>query len=127
MPLTMPLPRYLSIPSLDVGAVLESDSAENCKPKSLFRTHRPWAVSHSPALTEGSVPTTVTNSRCPWVFTLRTENPLSSLKKVTRSISPERLSGNEDGRCVHTRSGLWVWVPVLASTSFAAGGTQGAL
>jgi hypothetical protein len=46
------------------------------------------AVNHSPALTAGNEPRTVTSSRCPLTFTRSTANPLSSLKKVTRSTSP---------------------------------------
>src|ERR1035437_1854770 len=49
-------------------------------------------------LTEAREPTTATRSRCPLAFTLSTAQPFSSLKKVTRSISPERLStGRADG------------------------------
>jgi hypothetical protein len=43
---------------------------------------------HSPALTAGKEPRTVTWSRCPGTFTRSTATPLSSLKKVTRSTSP---------------------------------------
>ena len=50
--------------------------------------HQPFSVSHSPAPTDGKEPRTVTNSRCPRTFTRSTANPLSSLKKVTRSTSP---------------------------------------
>src|SRR5690242_1903439 len=92
MPLTMPLPRYFSMPSLVVGAVLLSMSARNWRPNSRSWIQRPSAVTHSPALTDGSEPTTATRSRRPLVFTLSTAQPFSSLKKVTRSISPERLS-----------------------------------
>jgi hypothetical protein len=63
---------YFSMPSLVVGAVLVSISARNWRPNSRSCTHRPWAVSHSPALTDGSEPTTVTRSRCPLAFTLST-------------------------------------------------------
>ncbi len=63
--------------------------ALNCRPCSLSLTHQPSAVSHSPAATEGSDPTTVVSSRCPRAFTRRTQNPLSSLWQVTRSIRPE--------------------------------------
>lgn len=44
--------------------------------------------------------TTVTRSRCPLAFTLSTAHPFSSLKKVTRSIKPDRLSGGRDGGSV---------------------------
>ena len=37
----------------------------------------------------GSDPMTVVSSRCPRALTRRTQKPLSSLWKVTRSISPE--------------------------------------
>jgi hypothetical protein len=52
-------------------------------------THQPTALSHSPAVTEGSDPTNVVSSLCPRVFTRRTQKPFSSLWKVTRSISLE--------------------------------------
>lgn len=61
-----------------------------------MRMHR-FAVSHSPALTAGKEPRTVTKSRCPRTFTLRTANPLSSLKKVTRSTSPAISSEGVQG------------------------------
>ena len=48
--------------------------------------------SHSPALTEGREPMTVNSSRCPGALTRRTQKPVSSLKNVTRSITPESLS-----------------------------------
>src|ERR1700730_7497331 len=63
--------------------------ALNCRPCSLSLTHQPSALSHSPAGTEGSDPTTVVSSRCPRAFTRSTQKPLSSLWKVTRSTSPE--------------------------------------
>src|SRR6267142_5939620 len=100
MPLTMPLPRYFSIPSRLVGAVLLRVSALNCSPNSRSRIQWPSAVSHSPALTDGNDPTTAMGSRWPLTFTLRTAKPFSSLKKVTRSIRPERLSGGAVGLVV---------------------------
>ncbi len=108
----MPLPRYFSIPSLVLGAVLLSAPARNWRPNSRSRTQCPSAVSHSPGFTEGSEPTTVTSSRCPLALTLRTAKPFSSLKKVTRSISPERLSGGlEEAACNRvehdSRKGAW--------------------
>jgi hypothetical protein len=48
----------------------------------------PTPVNHSPALMQGTEPSTVTWSRCPRIFTRSTANPLSSLKKVTRSTRP---------------------------------------
>ena len=96
LPLTMPLPKYFSILSRVVGGVLASRSARNCNPYSRSRIHRPCALTHSPALAAGNEPTTVTKSRCPLALTWRTAKPLSSLKKVTRSINPDRLSANGD-------------------------------
>src|SRR5215469_3089251 len=92
MPFTRPLPRYRSIPSVVVGGTVFRIVALNCRPCSLSLTHQPLAVSHSPAVTDGSEPTTVTSSRCPFAFTRRTQKPLSSLWKVTRSIKPEICS-----------------------------------
>src|SRR5579864_342921 len=89
IPFTKPLPRYRSIPSAVVGGTVFMLVALNCSPCSLSLTHQPSALSHSPAVTEGSDPTTVVSTRCPRVFTRRTQKPLSSLWKVTRSISPE--------------------------------------
>src|ERR1035437_4849327 len=122
MPLTIPLPRYFSMPSLVLGAVLLSMSARNCRPNSLSWTQRPSAVTHSPALTEAREPTTATKSRCPLAFTLSTAQPFSSLKKVTRSISPERLSwGRADGGSVRNGSDCGCtasgWQGVLAPGS----------
>src|ERR1019366_614771 len=71
-----------------VGGSVFICRALNWSPCSLSRTHQPSAVSHSPALTEGNDPRTVTSSRCPRTFTRSTANPLSSLKNVTRSTSP---------------------------------------
>src|ERR1019366_8869576 len=87
-PFTKPPAKYRSTPSLVVGGVAFSTVALNWRPCSLSRTHHPLAVSHSPALTDGNEPRTVTRSRCPRTFTRSTANPLSSLKKVTRSTRP---------------------------------------
>src|SRR5438876_7143384 len=89
MPLTKPLLRYRSIPSAVVGGTVFKVLALNCSPCSLSLTHQPSATSHSPAVTEGNDPMTVVSSRCPGIFTRRTQKPLSSLWKVTRSIRPE--------------------------------------
>ena len=88
-PLTKPPARYRSTPSLVVGGTAFMVLALNWSPCSLSRTHQPAAISHSPALTAGKEPRTVTRSRWPRTFTRSTENPLSSLKKVTRSTRPE--------------------------------------
>src|SRR5207253_4349659 len=76
-------------PSAVVGGTVFMLVALNCSPCSLSLTHQPSALSHSPAVTEGSDPMTVVSSRCPRAFTRRTQKPLSSLWKVTRSISPD--------------------------------------
>src|ERR1017187_6537659 len=88
-PLTKPLPRYRSIPSAVVGGTVFIMVALNCSPCSRSLTHQPSALNHSPAVTEGSEPMTVVSSLCPRAFTRRTQKPLSSLWKVTRSITPE--------------------------------------
>src|ERR1700735_2671230 len=80
IPLTIPLPKYLSIPSVVVGGTVRRTVAFICNPCSLSRTHAPSAVSHSPAQTDGEDPTTVTRSRWPVAFTRRTQKPESSLK-----------------------------------------------
>jgi len=91
--------------ALVVGAVLLSMSARNWRPNSRSWTQLPSAVTHSPALTEAREPTTTTKSRCPFAFTLSTAQPFSSLKNVTRSIRPERLSwGRADGCSVRNGS-----------------------
>src|SRR5215469_8829464 len=92
MPFTRPLPRYRSIPSAVVGGTVFRYVALNCRPCSLFLTQQPSAATQSPAVTDGREPTTVTSSRCPFTVTRRTQKPLSSLWKVTRSMSPEICS-----------------------------------
>jgi hypothetical protein len=77
------------MPSAVVGGTVFMLVALNCNPCSLSLTHQPAALSHSPAVTEGSDPMTVISSRCPRALTRRTQKPLSSLWKVTRSITPE--------------------------------------
>ena len=90
--------------------------ALNCSPCSLSLTHQPSALSHSPAVTEGSDPTTVVSSRCPRAFTRRTQKPLSSLWKVTRSITPE-ISSVEG-----LRSGIAAF---MGGVHFPMGGPDG--
>jgi hypothetical protein len=72
-----------------VGGTVFIIAALNCSPCSLSLTHQPSATSHSPAVTAGNDPTTVISSLCPCALTRRTQKPLSSLWKVTRSIRPE--------------------------------------
>jgi len=63
MPFTKRLPRYRSIPSVVVGGTVFMVLALNCSPCSRSLTQHPSATSHSPAVTEGSDPTTVVSSR----------------------------------------------------------------
>ena len=86
-------------PSIYVHAVYKSVYTEDLSP---------WAVSSARAggllflrsqVTEGSDPTTVVSSRCPLVLTRSTQKPLSSLCKVTRSMTPEisSVAGRRSG------------------------------
>src|ERR1700722_16927309 len=86
IPLTIPLPKYLSIPSAVVGGTVRRTVAFSCNPCSLSRIHAPSAVSHSPAQTDGEEPTTVTRSRWPVAFTRRTQKPESSNYEVGRYV-----------------------------------------
>jgi len=113
MPFTKPLLRYRSIPATVVGGTVFTVLALNCSPCSLSLTHQPSATSHSPAVTEGSDPMTVVSSRCPGVFTRRTQKPFSSLWKVTRSITPEISS------VAGLRSGIAAF---MCGDSFSHGG-----
>ncbi len=99
MPLTSPLPRYRSIPSAVVGGTVFIIAALNCSPWSLSLTHQPSALSYSPGVTNGNEPMTVVSSPRPGVLTRRTQKPLSSLWKATRSMSPEisSVSGLRSG------------------------------
>src|SRR4029077_17558619 len=99
MPFTKPLPRYRSTPSAVVGGTVFMVVALNCSPCSRSLTQYPSATNHSPAVTEGSDPTTVVSSRCPFVLTRSTQKPLSSLWKVTRSMTPEisSVAGRRSG------------------------------
>ena len=99
----MPDPRYFSMPSIDDGAELRRKRALNCWPWVRSLTHSPDAVIHSPAATMAAWPTTVTRSRWPRALTLRTQNPLSGLWKVTRSTSPARTSRSADPGCRSSR------------------------
>ena len=92
MPRIIPEPRYFSIPSIDVGAEVFRNRARNCWPCARSLTHSPEAVIHSPAEIDAAWPTTVTRSRCPRALVLRTQNPFSSLWKVTRFTRPASTS-----------------------------------
>jgi hypothetical protein len=72
--------------------------ALNCWPWVWSLIHSPDAVTHSPAEMVAACPTTVISSRCPRAFIRRTQKPLSSLWKVTRSTRPARTSW-VDGSC----------------------------
>jgi hypothetical protein len=64
-------------------------------------------------VTEGSDPTTVVSSRCPLVLTRSTQKPLSSLWKVTRSMTPEisSVAGRRSGMAafmgIHFATDRW--------------------
>src|SRR5512132_2407042 len=104
MPLIMPEARYFSIPSAVVGGATRKKSARNCTPCVRSFTHRPLACTNSPAPIAAAWPTTVIKSRWPRAFTRRTQNPLSSLWKVTRSTRPARFSRSSAGCDITTRS-----------------------
>ena len=92
----MPEARYFSMPSMDDGAELRRKRALNCWPWVRSLTHSPETVIHSPAAAVAAWPTTVTRSRWPRALTLRTQNPLSGLWKVTRSTRPASTSPSVD-------------------------------
>src|ERR1700726_3725031 len=98
MPRIMPEPRYFSIPSIDVGGEVRMNRALNCWPWEWSLIHSPDAVTHSPAEMVAACPTTVISSRCPRALIRRTQKPLLSLWKVTRSTRPARTSW-VDGSC----------------------------
>ena len=79
MPRIRPEPWYFSIPSIDDGAEARMKRAMNCWPRPRLLTHSPDPVIHSPAETMAAWPTTITRSRWPLAFVLRTQNPLSKL------------------------------------------------
>src|SRR5271154_2106279 len=96
MPRIMPDDRYFSMPSTEVGADVRRNRALNCWPWVRSFTHSPDAVIHSPAEIVAVWPTTVTRSRCPRAFALRTQKPFSALWKVTLSTRPARTSWVDD-------------------------------
>jgi hypothetical protein len=88
-------------------------------PADLVLTHEPSAASYSPAVTEGNDPTTVVSLRCPLVFTRRTQKPLSSLWKVTRSMTPEisSVEGLRSRDCgIHAWGFIFQWTVCLLTT-----------
>src|ERR1039458_10148186 len=92
MPRIIPEPRYFSIPSIELGAEVLRNRALNCWPCVRSLVHSPDAVIHSPAEMIAACPTTVTKSRWPRAFALRTQKPFSALWKVTRSTRPASTS-----------------------------------
>lgn len=102
-----------------VAPKLRSLSKTRTSPRSAD-SNWPGSVTHSRALTDCREPTTVAKSRCPFAFTLSTAQPFSSLKKVTRSIKPERLSCGRVGVSVRNGSdcgctvGCWQGALALA-------------
>src|SRR5262249_24501009 len=100
MPLTIPEPKYFSMPSSVLGGTTRRVCALNCSPWVRSVTHPPWPSMYSPGVIVAAVPTTVTRSRCPRTLTRRTQKPVSSLWKVTRSTAPVRWSGGLVGDCV---------------------------
>src|SRR3954452_1255850 len=92
MPLTMPEPRYFSIPSRVVGGAERRKAALNWRPWTRSLTQVPLAWTNSPAPIAAAAPTRVTRSRWPRAFTRRTQKPVSGLWNVTRSTSPASAS-----------------------------------
>src|SRR3954454_20836384 len=92
MPLTMPDPRYFSIPSAVVGGAALKKAALNWRPWTRLLSQVPLAWTNSPAVIAAAAPTTVTRSRWPRALTRRTQKPVSGLWKVTRSTSPARAT-----------------------------------
>ncbi len=79
-----------------LGSEVLRKRALNCWPWARVLIHSPEAVIHSPAEMTAAWPTTVTRSRCPRAFALRTQKPFSELWKVTRSTRPASTSCVED-------------------------------
>src|SRR3954451_9917184 len=92
MPLTMPEPRYFSIPSSVVGGAERRKAALNWRPWTRSLTQVPLAWTNSPAPIAAAAPTRVTRSCWPRAFTRRTQKPVSGLWNVTRSTSPASAS-----------------------------------
>src|ERR1700693_1142773 len=98
MPRIMPEPRYFSIPSIELGVEVLRNRALNCCPWARSLIHSPDAVIPSPAEMIAAWPTTVTKSRWPRAFALRTQKPFSALWKVTRSTRPASTSWVDGSR-----------------------------
>src|SRR3954466_273455 len=92
MPLTIPAPRYFSIPSAVVGGAALRKAALNWRPWVRSLTQVPLAWTNSPAVIAAAAPTTATRSRWPRALTRSTQKPVSGLWNVTRSTSPASAS-----------------------------------
>src|SRR4051812_43367560 len=92
MPLTMPEPRYFSIPSAVVGGAERRKAALNWSPCVRSLIQIPLAWTNSPAVIAAAAPTTATRSRWPRALTRSTQKPVSGLWYVTRSTSPASAS-----------------------------------
>src|SRR3954451_2264292 len=97
MPLTMPEPRYFSIPSRVVGGAALRKASLTWSPCVRSLTQVPLAWTNSPAVIAAAAPTTVTRSRWPRALTRRTQKPVSALWYVTRSTSPASASRSAAG------------------------------
>src|SRR3954470_24424358 len=92
MPLTIPEPRYFSIPSRVVGGATLRKAALNWRPCVRSVTQVPLAWTNSPAAIAAAAPTTVARSRWPRTLTRSTQKPVSGVWNVTRSTSPASAS-----------------------------------
>src|SRR5690349_8096102 len=118
MPLTMPEPRYFSMPSSVVGGAERRKAALNWRPWTRSLTQAPLAWTNSPAVIAAAAPTRVTRSRWPRALTRRTQKAVSGLWKVTRSTRPASASrSGEEGGGVAPRPAL----PPAWSTAFSSG------
>src|ERR1041385_6948554 len=113
MPRIMPDPRYISMPSVVVGAEVRMNRDLNCWPWVRSLIHSPAAVTHSPAEMLAACPTVVTSSRCPRALTRRTQNPFSALWNVTRSTRPARTSWAPASGCGFSRLFTSFQAPLL--------------
>src|SRR4051794_15688963 len=116
MPRIMPDPRYISMPSVVVGAEVRMNRDLNWRPWVRSLTHSPDAVTHSPAEMLAACPTVVTSSRCPRALIRRTQKPFSALWNVTRSTRPARTSWVEDSGCGFSRLFTRFQAPLLLTS-----------
>ena len=114
MPLTIPEPRYFSIPSNVLGGTTRRACVLNCRPCVRSFTQTPCPSMYSPGVMVAAVPTTVTRSRCPRTLTRRTQKPVSSLWNVTRSTAPVSCSVG----CVGGEGDVGVKVAIDSSRAY---------